>query len=682
MTSYYGHHQRRIEPSSSAAPLHIASNDDDDNDIASEYAQRYALMLAMYEKIILLIENHTPGSFFCPDHEIVCHMGEHPSTAAYVCAYCSRSDYEKRVSRRRPSRDSLTESIFSAGSSVSTASTSTSMYSSASSVSVSSASKAAVATPTEECLPAPRSSSSPPVVERWCDDDESDFCCDPEQFWPELRPAALALAQALAGPAAPGPAPTPATGAMTTLSTRAAPAAAKDYALQSPTAFATPLADDDMASINVPPSPSCASDQSVNTLELSATRQLDAEPFPSAAAHTSCSSLRPAATRSCATLTLDDTMGPAQQPPQHHPGRARRLRSQFYNSDYFDCDDLDMSSDSEDEFEEDDDDEEEMYEIEEMDEADDFYHSSEEEEEDDDDDDEDEEAVAPSPFKGFSMAASYQQGICRAYSTSSEISPTNTAGLGSAAPALPSSSSSSMASTACHVAACDDAPGTAAPAKRRSIVTYQGDSTASLQSSATLREHDGTNVHAREVVAGDEEEEYSSDDDRRVGKHKAHHSIANTRELAYYSYLLQKSSHPAVAGACARAIAAANNNNKPDAVRKNSIPPTLFATFEAEPARPPKRGSVSTLQPSYAAQARRSTGSMPVVPTPGPSTKPRRSLTARVKSLYSGYQERRALRRQERAFQRLPVAEKCRALGRDEGAAFRAMSAVSPYDGA
>lgn len=60
----------------------------------------YNIGLAIFHQICNQIKIHTPGSYYCPDHQVVCNAGQHPPRMAYACQYTSSSDYETLQNRR------------------------------------------------------------------------------------------------------------------------------------------------------------------------------------------------------------------------------------------------------------------------------------------------------------------------------------------------------------------------------------------------------------------------------------------------------------------------------------------------------------------------------------------------------------------------------------------------------
>lgn len=60
----------------------------------------YNTGIQIYFKICNLISTHTPGSYYCPDHEVVCNAGQHPSTISYLCKHCSLTESQSFRSRK------------------------------------------------------------------------------------------------------------------------------------------------------------------------------------------------------------------------------------------------------------------------------------------------------------------------------------------------------------------------------------------------------------------------------------------------------------------------------------------------------------------------------------------------------------------------------------------------------
>lgn len=68
----------------------------------------YKVGILIYTKICQQISTHTPGSFYCPDHEVVCNAGKHPDNMSYICKHCSPTDCDS-FRRRRSSAQQLSE---------------------------------------------------------------------------------------------------------------------------------------------------------------------------------------------------------------------------------------------------------------------------------------------------------------------------------------------------------------------------------------------------------------------------------------------------------------------------------------------------------------------------------------------------------------------------------------------
>lgn len=60
----------------------------------------YNVGLYIYNQICNQISTHTPGSFYCPEHEVVCNAGQHPSNMPYICQKCSPVDCQTFHYRR------------------------------------------------------------------------------------------------------------------------------------------------------------------------------------------------------------------------------------------------------------------------------------------------------------------------------------------------------------------------------------------------------------------------------------------------------------------------------------------------------------------------------------------------------------------------------------------------------
>lgn len=63
--------------------------------------QKYCRNLQAFDQILDTINAYTPGSFYCPEHEVVCHKGEHDiSKTGYLCQFCTKTFYQTRQRRK------------------------------------------------------------------------------------------------------------------------------------------------------------------------------------------------------------------------------------------------------------------------------------------------------------------------------------------------------------------------------------------------------------------------------------------------------------------------------------------------------------------------------------------------------------------------------------------------------
>lgn len=85
-------------PSTQSTPSTTPSNSRDsflsNSNLRSQKHPRldYNVGITLYTRICQQISAHTPGSYYCPDHEVVCNAGQHPTNMSYICKHCSKKD--------------------------------------------------------------------------------------------------------------------------------------------------------------------------------------------------------------------------------------------------------------------------------------------------------------------------------------------------------------------------------------------------------------------------------------------------------------------------------------------------------------------------------------------------------------------------------------------------------------